>query len=464
MTYDICVIGGGPGGYSAAIRGAQLGGKIALIERESLGGTCLNHGCIPTKKLYAASELLRKFGDAASFGIKAQNISFDFAAAMKAKDDVVEHLREGLHRLFKAHRIDIFSGQGVIEGKGRVRIDAPADVIFIEAQNIIVATGSEAADIPHLRIDGVNIMGNRDILSLSSKPESLLIVGGGVIGCEFANIFSTMGTKVTIVEKLQRILPECEREISRLIQKRFKETGIDVLTEKEVVSSETVSSGVKITLADGRSLIGEKALVSIGRKLNSAALNAEEMGIELENGAIKVNDRMETSCQGIYAVGDVTGRWALAHVAAQEGKVAAANAMKKGSVMDYSAVPAAVFIHPEIASVGQGEEGLKEAGIPFRVGRFPYMANGKALSMGEEEGFVKVLVSSENGKTLGVHIVGAHASDLIAEATLAMKAGLRLDEIVDTIHTHPTLSEALLESWEDVEGMAIHKAGRKASH
>ncbi|MBE9504020.1 MAG: FAD-dependent oxidoreductase, partial [Proteobacteria bacterium] len=252
-----------------------------------------------------------------------------------------------------------------------------------------------------------------------------------------------------------------EREISRLVQKRFEERGIDVQTGKAVVNSETGEIGVKITLADGSKLSAEKVLVAIGRRLNNFDLNLEELGIELENGAIKVNDRMETSCPDIYAVGDVTGGWALAHVAAQEGKVAAANAMKNGSVMDYSAVPAAIFIHPEIASVGKGEEALKEAGTPYMVGRFPYIANGKALSMGEEDGFVKVIVSRETKKTLGVHIFGAHASDLIAEATLAMKAGCTVEEMVDTIHAHPTLSEILLESWEDAEGMAIHKAGRK---
>ena len=462
--YDICVIGGGPGGYSAAIRGAQLGGKVALVERESLGGTCLNHGCIPTKNLYSASELLRKIGEGSKFGITAGNVKLDFSRTIQGKNEVVDHLRKGLEQLFKEHKIDIFSGKGAIEEKGKVRVDRPSGTEMIEAKNIIVATGSEAADIPPLRIDGRHVMGNREILSLEKRPTSLLIVGGGVIGCEFANIFTTMGTKVTIVEGLEKILPMCEREISRLVMKRFKERGVEVITGHSVTSGDVTEGGVTVTLSDGTTVKAEKALMAVGRRLNSFGIELEEAGVAVEEGVVKVNERMETSVKGLYAVGDVTGGWLLAHVAAQEGKVAAANAMGGNETMDYRFVPSAIFIHPEVASVGRGEESLKKEGLPYRAGRFPYMANGKAVAMREEDGFVKVLTSKkegEEGKALGVHIFGAHASDLIAEATLALKQGCTLKDMEETIHAHPTLSEAFQESWADTEGLAIHKAGRR---
>lgn len=461
MTYDICIIGGGPGGYSAAIRGAQLGGKVALVEREFLGGTCLNHGCIPTKNLYAMSELLRQIGEGEKFGVKASGLSFDFDRAMEGKSEVVAHLRGGLEKLFKDHKIDIFNGRGTIDSPGRVCIENPLKAEIIETKNIIIATGSEAADIPPLRIDGRIVLGNREILALPKMPESLLIVGGGVVGCEFANIFARIGVKVTIVEQLDRILPQCEKEISRLIRKRFEERGIEIITGQSVVEGEVSGKGVKVGLSDESKISADKALVAVGRRLNSFGLDLEEMGITLEKDGIKANERMETTCDGIYAVGDVTGGWNLAHVAAQEGKVAAANAMGGEAVMDYRFVPSAVYIHPELASVGSGEESLKKDGIAYNVGRFPYLANGKAVAMREEDGFVKVLTAKDDGRTLGVHIMGAHASDLIGEATLAMKKGCKVEDIADTIHAHPTLMESLQEAWEDTEGLAIHKMGRR---
>ncbi|MDT8317385.1 MAG: dihydrolipoyl dehydrogenase [bacterium] len=465
MIYDICIIGGGPGGYSAAIRGAQLGAKVALVEKESLGGTCLNHGCVPTKNLYSASEVLRSLSEADRFGIKAGAVSFDFAEMMQKKNEVVAHLAGGLQKLFKDYKIDIFKGKGSIEESGgdvgKVRVDSPSGSSFVEAENIIIATGSEAADIPPLRIDGMKALGNRDVLSLGELPDSLIIVGGGVIGCEFANILARMGVKVSLIEALDKILPHAEREISRLIRKRFEERGIKIITGSPIVDAELKGSGVSIKLADGTELFAEKALMAIGRRLNSFGLNLEEAGIEMDGTAIKVNGKMETSSKGVYAIGDVVGKMPLAHVAAREGIVAASNAMGKEEQMDYSAVPMAIYVHPEVASVGRGEEALKAASVDYRVGRFPYLANGKAVAMREEDGFVKVLTSVVDDKVLGVHIMGAHASDLIAEAALAMKMGCTTRDISDTVHAHPTLSEALLEAWEDTEGMAIHKMGKR---
>jgi dihydrolipoamide dehydrogenase len=470
LIYDICIIGGGPGGYSAAIKGAQLGAKVALVEREALGGTCLNHGCIPTKNLYCASEILRSLSEADKFGIKAGNVSFDFDEMMQKKDEVVAHLGGGLKKLFKDYKIDIFSGKGSLEtidaketggSSHRVRVDGPTNSDIIGAANIIIATGSEAADIPPLRIDGLKVLGNRDALSLKELPATLVIVGGGVVGCEFANIFARLGVKVTIVEALDRVLPHAEKEISRLIKKRFEERGIKVITGNPITDAVLKSSGVTITIDDGTELASEKVLMAIGRRLNSFSLNLEEAGIEMDGTAIRVNERMETSKKSIYAIGDVVGKVPLAHVAAHEGIVAASNIMGRDEEMDYSVVPMAVFVHPEVASVGKGEEALKAASVDYRVGRFPYLANGKALAMREEDGFVKVLASEKNNKVLGVHILGAHASDLIAEAALAMKMGCTTRDISDTIHAHPTLSETFLEASEDTKGMAIHKFGRR---
>ncbi len=463
MNYDICIIGGGPGGYSAAIRGAQLGGRIALVEREALGGTCLNHGCIPTKNLYAASELLRKVGEAEKHGIKVGKASVDFSALMARKNEVVTHLRGGVEKLFKAHKIDLFEGKGALEATGKVRVERLSGAEVLSAKKIILATGSEAADIPPLRIDGRRVLGNRELLALTELPKKITIVGGGPIGCEFANIFARLGTEVVIIEVLDRLLPYCEREVSRLIRKRFEERGIEVLTGQAVASAEVGEKETKITLADGSHVSAENVLMAVGRRLNSFGLGLEEAGVEMEGNAVKVNDKMETSIGGVYAVGDLTGKMALAHVASQQGKIAAANALGGEETMDYSAVPWAVYVHPEIASVGRGEASLKEDGVPYRAGRFPYLANGKAVAMREEDGFVKVLASKEDERVLGVHIVGAHASDLIAEATLAMKMGCKTKDIAETIHAHPTLAESLQEAWEDTEGMAIHKVGRRSA-
>ncbi|MDH3976662.1 MAG: FAD-dependent oxidoreductase, partial [Deltaproteobacteria bacterium] len=285
--------------------------------------------------------------------------------------------------------------------------------------------------------------------------------GGGPIGCEFANIFARLGTHVTIVEVMDRLLPYCEREISRLIKKRFEERGMRIITGKALSSAGIKGNSVALVIDDDEEVSADKVLMAVGRRLNSFGLNLEELKVEMEGNAIRVNEKMETSVPGIYAIGDVTGKMALAHVAAQEGKVALSNAMGKDALMDYSAIPWAVYVHPEIASVGKGEESLKREGIPYYAGRFPYLANGKAVAMREEDGFVKVLVSKEDDTVLGVHIMGSHASDLIAEAALAMQMGCTVKDISNTIHAHPTLAEAVQEAWEDTHGMAIHKAGRR---
>ena len=462
MTYDICIIGGGPGGYTAAIKGAQLGGKVALVEKEALGGTCLNHGCIPTKNLYSVSEMIRNIKESSRLGLQVSGLKFDMDEIQDKKTEVVEHLKGGIYKLFKDHGIDLYEGKGSISGEGSVVVERPSGTQVLETKNIIIASGSEASDIPPLRIDGKKVLGNREVLSLRTVPERMTIVGGGPIGCEFANIFSRLGSEVTLVEVMDRLLPFCEKEISRIVKKRFEDMGVKVILGSGVDTARISEKEVVVNLTDGSEIESSVVLMAVGRRLNSFNLGLEEAGIEMDGNAVKVDDRMETSLKSVYAVGDVTGRMALAHVAAHQGKIAAENALGGDCRMDYSVIPWAVFINPEVASVGRSEESLKNEGVSYQVGRFPYLANGKAVAMREEDGFVKVLASSEDKKVLGVHILGAHASDMVAEAALAMKMGCTIEDISDTIHAHPTLAETLLEAAEDTEGLAIHKMGRRS--
>ncbi|MFQ5328817.1 MAG: dihydrolipoyl dehydrogenase [Thermodesulfobacteriota bacterium] len=463
--YDIAIIGGGPGGYVAAIRGAQLGARVCLIERERVGGTCLNRGCIPTKALYASATALAATRRAGEFGVHTGELSFDLSRAVSRKDGVVEQLVSGVEQLLKANGVDLLTGDGFIESPGRVRVERGREREVVAAKKIIVATGSEPASIPGVEPDGEGIVTTTEALNLTEVPDSLLIIGGGVAGCEFATIFAEFGSEVTIVEFLPTILSSEERTVSRLVARSFKERGVSAHTGVTVESSERVDEGVRTRLSDGRELLTEKVLVTTGRTFNSGGLGLDGVGVVVEAGKIPVNVRMETSVAGIYAIGDVTGGILLAHVASQEGIVAVNNALAqdggKEMEMDYSAIPSAIFTNPEIASVGLKEAEAKAQGIAFKVGRFPYGANGKALAMGEEDGFVQVVVDAATDRVIGASIVGAHATDLIGEVALAVKTGLKASDIIETIHAHPTLPEIIQEAVEDSHGMAIHKAGRR---
>src|SRR3989338_3895373 len=462
QEFDIVIIGGGPAGYVAAIRGAQLSAKIAVVEKKSLGGTCLNRGCIPTKALYASAKTLATARKADKFGVQVKDIALDFAKVVARKNDVVNKLVGGIRQLLKGNGVEILEGEAFLESKGQIKITR-ADGLkgTITAKKVIIATGSEPAMIPAFNIDGKNVITSTEMLSLEAVPKTLLIIGGGVMGCEFASIFAEFGSKATIVELLPTILATEDKQVSRVILKNFKDKGVDVFTEVSVQSVQYTGNGVKTTLADGKEFITEKVMVSIGRSFNSQGFGLEALGVNTEKGRIVVNDKMETSVQDVYAAGDVIGGMLLAHVASSEGIVAVNNALGKDMKMDYAIVPAGIFTDPEIASVGLREKDAKEKGIDVSIGRFPYVACGKALCMGEEEGFVQILSDPGTDKVLGCSIIGAHATDLIQEVAVAMKAGIKVKDIAETIHAHPTLPELVMEAAEDVHGMAIHKVGRK---
>jgi len=459
--FDCVVVGAGPGGYVAAIRAAQLGAKTAIIERNKIGGTCLNWGCIPTKALYYSAKTLDKARHAAEFGVNVGEVSFDLSKAVERKDGIVKKLVGGVEQLLKGNKIEVIRGNAYLESAGKIRVSNGDATEEITGKSVIIATGSEPAMIPAFNIDRVNVLTSTEMLDLKQVPESLLVIGGGVMGCEFATLFATFGSSVMIVELLPTILSTEDRMVARVIAKRFKETGVSVLTEVQVESVTPENGKVKTRLKDGREFITEKVMVAIGRSFNSAGIGLDKLGVALDRGRIAVDERMETSVKGLFAIGDVTGKMLLAHVASTQGIVAANNAAGKVALMDYSIIPAGIFTDPEIASVGLREKEAEEKGIPVSVGRFPYAASGKALGMGETEGFVQLVADPGTDKVLGCSIVGAHATDLIGEVAVAMKAGATVKDIADTVHAHPTLPEMVMEAAEDVHGMAIHKIGRK---
>lgn len=460
----LTVIGAGPGGYVAAIRAAQLGARVTVIEEREVGGTCLNLGCIPTKALVASSEALHMMRRAEEYGLVINgDIRPDLKKIMERKDKIVSTQVKGIRSLFKSRDIQLVEGRAeLLDGK-RVKVrkkDGTEETI--ETDSIIIATGSRPASIPAFPADGVNILSSDDVWRLTEIPKSMVIIGAGVIGCEFACIFREVGTDITMVELLPRALSTEDEDISDIMEKELKKKKIKLLTSVKVESVTISSSGVILKLSDGKELSAEKVLVSIGRSFNSEGLGLEKIGIEKgKRGEIKVNERMETSVKGIYAIGDVTGGILLAHVASKEGIVASTNACGGDEVIDYSVVPAAIFTSPEIASVGLREFQAKEAGIPIVTGSFQYRALGKAHAMGEITGLFKIVADAKTDRVLGVHIIGAHASDIIHEAALAIKAGLRVKDIAEMIHSHPTLSEGLMEAAEDVHNRAIHLPPKK---
>lgn len=457
MTYKAVVIGGGPGGYVTAIRIAQLGGKVAVVERDQLGGTCLNRGCIPTKSLIAAVDKLQAVQEAGEFGIEVASPVINFAKVQTRKTDVVEKLVGGIHFLFNKNKIELFQGTATIKAPGVVEVTNHDETQALQCENIVIATGSSPALIKSLGYNGTSIITSEEALQLAEVPKSLLVIGAGVIGCEFAHIYGSMGTEITMVEAAPSILALQDKDISRRMQTIFKKKKFNIKTNVTIKKIEEVEGGIQAELENGDMIQAEKALISIGRTLNTQNLGLAEVGIELgQKGQIVVNDQMQTNIPGIFAIGDVVMKYQLAHVASAQGIVVAENIMGQESKMDYSAVPSCIFTSPEIASVGMTEQQVKDKGIPVKSGKFNFMANGKALSMGEGEGFVKVVTNAETDVVLGVHIIGPHASDLIAEATLAVKNGLTAKDLAATIHAHPTLAEAVMEAAENVHGMSIH--------
>lgn len=458
--FDIAVIGAGPGGYVAAIRAAQKGACVCLVERDAVGGTCLNRGCIPTKALYSTAHLLQRIRQAEAHGIAVPQPQLDYARAAQRKDEVVGKLVGGVEQLLKANGVDVFRGHASLEGKGRVRIRRQDVTGHIRARNVILATGSVAARPKSLAIDGKKVLTSREILAIKELPESLLVIGGGYIGCEFASIFSTFGTKVTIVEQLSQLLARTDRQAVREVEKTLKEQGGEIHLDTSVEALETGEGRVTARLSSGKELDVEKVLVAVGRVPNTADLGLDEAGVELKDGAVAVDEGMRTSAEGIYAIGDVTNIIQLAHVASYQAAIAVTNALGGRAEADYRVVPATIFTLPEIGQVGLTEEECKGKGLEFKVGRFSYQASSKALCDGEPRGMVKI-IAGEDGRILGATMVGEEASTLVAEAAAAMRTGMSTEDLGATIHSHPTLPEMIKEAAEDTEGLAVHKVGRK---
>ncbi|MBU7008244.1 dihydrolipoyl dehydrogenase [Phosphitispora fastidiosa] len=458
MAYKIVILGGGPGGYVAAIRAAQLGAKVMVVEKDRLGGTCLNRGCIPTKALVSGTEVLRGLRNSREFGIDAGNPVIDFPRFMKRKDQVVQRLVTGINYLFKKHKIETVKGTGKLLSPNSVQIDKEdGSSEKVQAENIIIATGSRPAVNPSWGYDGTTVLTSDEILNLTECPKSLLIIGGGVIGCEFAGIFAELGAEVTIVEIMPSILSGIDKEAARLMQTLFKKQGITLKTGTGIQQVTKGQDGVAVTLETGEEIRADQMLVSVGRAFNTEGIGLDNVGVKTGlKGEIPVNSRMQTGVGNIYAIGDVTNKIQLAHVASAQGIAAVENIMGMETEMDYTVVPNCIFSYPEVASVGITGQMAEEQGIAAKAGKFPFMAVGRALAAGQAEGFVKIIADPVTDKILGVTIVGPHASDLIAEAALAVKLGATAAQLAGTIHAHPTLAEAVMEAAEAVHGRSIH--------
>ena len=457
-TYDVGIIGGGPGGYVAAIKAAQLGGKVCLIEKGEWGGTCLNRGCIPTKTLFAVANLATQVQEASAFGVNINgDATIDYPQVLTHKTSVIQQLTGGIAQLLKANGVDTFNGTATLINRNTIVVSKPDGTTEqLQAKNIIIATGSEPAEPPIFEIDEHQVLTTTGILDLTELPESLLIVGGGVSGCEFASIFNALGCNVTVLELLPTILATEDIQVIRHIQLFMKRKGITIHTGAKLTRVKKSEAGVTAVLESGEELTAEKMLVSIGRRYNTDGIGLEKVGVRTEGGKIVVDARMQTNVPGIHAVGDVASRYLLAHVASAEGKVAAQNALGDTVEMDYQVIPWCVFTLPEIGHVGMTEKEATDEGYDVKIGRFPYAANGKALGLRETDGFVKTVSDSDSGDILGVHIVGAHASTLIHEAAVAIRTGATAMEIAGTVHAHPTLSEMVMESAEAAYDRAIH--------
>lgn len=463
VEYDIAIIGGGPGGYVAAIRAAQLGARVALVEKERIGGTCLNHGCIPSKALVHSVESYLLAKRAMRYGVDVGHVEVNFAQMMAWKDEVVDTLVTSVIELVKGHKVDIYEGLGTILEPGLVQVEmggSESSVQQLAARKIIIATGSVPARLPIPGLDLPGVLTSRELLALEALPQSLAIVGGGVIGVEFASIFNALGTKVTVIEMLPHLLPPVDRKLARRFQRMLSAQGVEVKLNAPV---QEISLGngrlrVKSAGAKGEGTVeAEKVLLAVGRWPYTEGLGLGELGIKMDGRRILVNEFMESSVPDIYAIGDVLGTYMLAHVASYEAEVAVENALGHRRVADYRAVPYCVFTTPELAGVGLREDEAKEQGLDYQVARFPFSASGRALAMGETEGQVKMVCEKGSGRVLGLHIMGPRASDLIAEGALAIQSGTTAEDLAQTIHAHPTLPEAVMEAAKAAAfGEAIH--------
>lgn len=458
----IVIIGGGPGGYVAAIRAAQRGADVTVIEKDLIGGTCLNRGCIPTKALLGSVEAIHKARSGGEFGFAVSGeIVPDFTRMMERKNEISKTLRDGIHTLLKKGKVKLVQGEGRITGPGKVEAVTAEGTVSLEADKIIIATGSEPARLPFFDFDQPTVLTSTSALELTKIPETLLIIGAGVIGCEFASVFSELGTKITIVEMMPQMLPLEDKRLAKQFQGIFKKKGIEVLLKTKVDGiAEYGEDHITANIEGGEQITAEKMLVSIGRQPNSAGIGLETVGIETDaRGYVKVNEKLETSAPDIYAIGDINGGILLAHVASYEGLIAVENCLGGNRERDLKVVPSCIYTLPEIASVGLTEDQARDEGYEPITGTFRLGASGKALAIGEAQGYIQIIADKATDKVLGANMMGPHVTDLIHEIAVAVRNGLTVKDIGDTIHAHPTIGEALMEAAHDVHGESVHVAG-----
>lgn len=462
MSYDLVIVGSGPGGYVAAIRAAQLGLKTAIVEKESLGGICLNWGCIPTKALLKSAQVFNYIQHAEDFGVSVSESKADFDGIINRSRTVANGMSKGIEFLMKKNKIDVINGFGKLMSPKKIEVSAEdgSDKQIVEAKNIILATGARARELPHIKTDGEKIIEYRKAMSLEKQPKSIVVMGSGAIGCEFAYFYNSIGTKVTIVEYLPRIVPNEDADISKELTKNFKKQGIKILTGAEVTGVDTEGEGCKVSIKTkkGEEVLECDVLLSaVGIKTNIEGIGLENLGIKTDRDKIVVDDFYQTSVPGVFAIGDVVHGPALAHVASAEGIICVEKiAGEKPEALDYNNIPGCTYCSPEIASVGYTEEAAKEAGYEVKVGKFPFSASGKAKASGHPEGFVKVIFDAKYGEWLGAHMIGYNVTEMIAEAVVARKLETTGHEILKAVHPHPTMSEATMEATAAAYGEVIH--------
>lgn len=458
MTTQLAIVGAGPGGYVAAIRAAQRGAKVCLIERAEVGGTCLNRGCIPTKTLVASASLYTRIQRAAEYGLTVGEVRPDMERIIRRKNEVVERLAGGVKFLLNRNRVHLLQGTARFVSPRELAIDTPEGRVALTAEKIIIAAGTVPAVPPAFGYDGEFVLTSDEALNLTHLPGRLIVVGGGVIGCEFASIFRAFGVEVSVVEMLPGLLPLLEAELGKSLGLSFRKRGLKVFTGQSVAEVDRSAGEVSVSLASGEILTADRLLVAIGRRTVADELGLDAAGLDVdERGRIPVGRDLRTEVPGIYAIGDInTMGYDLAHAASHQGLAVVETLYGPGRSYEDDAVPNCVFTDPEIASVGMTAEEAARQGLTVRTGKFPFLANSKAVAMGETEGWVKVVAEAGSGRILGVHIFGAHASDLIAEAALAVRNGMAAEELARTIHAHPTLAEVLPEAAEGAYGLSIH--------
>ena len=459
-VYDVIIIGSGPGGYVTAIRASQLGLKTAIVEKESLGGVCLNWGCIPTKALLKSAQVFEYLKNAGDYGLSVKEYDKDFDAVVNRSRDVAAGMSKGVQFLMKKNKIDVLNGHGKILAGKKVSVTLDDKTEEYSTKNIIIATGARSRELPNLLQDGKKIIGYRTAMTLPKQPKKLIVVGSGAIGIEFAYFYNAMGTEVTIVEFQDRIVPVEDEEISKQLERSFKKSGIKIMTSAEVTGVDTSGKGVKTTIKTNKGeeiLSADIVLSAVGIKTNIENLGLEDLGIVVDQDKILVNDFYQTNLPGIYAIGDVTSGQSLAHVASAEGILCVEKiAGHQVDPLNYGNIPGCTYCFPEIASVGMTEVQAKEKGYDIKVGKFPFSASGKAQAGGNSEGFVKVIFDAKYGEWLGCHMIGVGVTEMIAEAVLGRKLETTGHEVLKTVHPHPTMSEAVMEAVADAYDEVIH--------